>query len=159
MTHTPGPWTDDPTQQSEDLIVVLDGGLVQSVVAKSRRLIGLKVAIVDYDVEGADDADLTDVHQPNGTIVRAAVGLDTIEKQEIEIAAEQAQPQTEMPTTHYTPNGWHVEQSRVGSNYLQLLNANGSHIAQLTVHGQPADVLTVKAILNQALAAHRSEEA
>jgi hypothetical protein len=55
------------------ILIALDGGLVQGGCSD----VPVDVTIVDYDVEGADEADLTDVPQDDGTTARAAVGGET----------------------------------------------------------------------------------
>jgi hypothetical protein len=51
------------------IVVCLDGGLVTSVVAAAP----LDVLVVDYDVEGADEEDLDEIDQGDGTVADAAV--------------------------------------------------------------------------------------
>ena len=36
------------------LAIIVDGGIVQGVVTSDNKMVGKKVAIVDYDIEGSD---------------------------------------------------------------------------------------------------------
>ena len=45
------------------LIIVLNGGIVSCVVTHDADLIGQGYDVVDYDVEGIDDADITMIKQ------------------------------------------------------------------------------------------------
>lgn len=47
-----------------EIAVILEGGLVQNIVARNRSLV--TVHIVDYDVEGADEEDLVAIPQDGG---------------------------------------------------------------------------------------------
>lgn len=38
------------------IVVVMDGGLVQSIVSCDKRLTGREVMVLDYEADGADDA-------------------------------------------------------------------------------------------------------
>ena len=53
------------------LAVVIDGGIVQAVV--SDHAVGMAVAVVDYDTDGAGGDELTPVPQGDGTCVDAVV--------------------------------------------------------------------------------------
>ncbi len=54
------------------LAVVLEVGIVHAVV--SDNAVDLAVAVIDYDIEGADDDELSSVPQGDGTCVDAVVG-------------------------------------------------------------------------------------
>jgi hypothetical protein len=43
-----------------DIIIIVEGGLVQNVLCNSR---GLRIYKIDYDIEGADESDLTPIPQ------------------------------------------------------------------------------------------------
>jgi hypothetical protein len=46
--------------------VVLEGGLMSSVISDDKRLRGTEVVVIDYDVEGADESELIPVPQSTG---------------------------------------------------------------------------------------------
>ncbi len=54
------------------LAVVLEGGIVHAVV--SDNAVDLAVAVIDYDIEGAGEDELSSVPQGDGTCVDAVVG-------------------------------------------------------------------------------------
>lgn len=57
-----GPHTDDMSSAKPILSVVLEGGLVQAVISDDPDRLPIDAAvIIDYDTEGADEADLYDV--------------------------------------------------------------------------------------------------
>lgn len=59
---------------SKQLAIILQGGLVQSVVCDHPD-IELSVAVVDYDVSDcSDDHGLTDIEQGDGTSTKAYIG-------------------------------------------------------------------------------------
>ncbi len=65
-----------------DLIIVLEGGLVQSVSLRNRGLrnkLGSAV-IIDLDTEGADPAELSAVQLPDGTEAEAVIHNQPIER-------------------------------------------------------------------------------
>jgi len=66
-----------------NLCVVLEGGFVQAVISNDPRLIGKKVVVVDYDTDGAEAGDLTEVAQSDGTIIEAFVHHLCVSKSEI----------------------------------------------------------------------------
>jgi hypothetical protein len=59
------------------LAIVLEGGLIQSIItddaALAARLNAERILCIDYDTEGSDPADLTPVHQDDGGIASAYV--------------------------------------------------------------------------------------
>lgn len=52
-----------PARKLGPIAIALEGGLVQSIVTDDDRLRGVDVLVVDYDTEGADEAELLDVAQ------------------------------------------------------------------------------------------------
>ena len=68
------------------LAVVMNGGLVQSVVSNS-DLPDLNVLVIDYDAEGTNPEDLVSVPQADGTSARAWFSFYTIEAATIDLAA------------------------------------------------------------------------
>lgn len=64
------------------MVVAIEGGLVTSVAANDPGLIGISVAVIDYDVDGADEDSIIDVPQPNGKSAKAQVHLTEIEPAE-----------------------------------------------------------------------------
>lgn len=64
-------WVPQMPDHAQRIVVCLDGGLVQSIVSAAP----LDVLVVDYDVEGADEDDLTAVDQGDGTVADASCSL------------------------------------------------------------------------------------
>ena len=65
-----------------DLVIVLEGGLIQSVSLRNRHLrnkLGSAV-IIDLDTEGADPAELSVVRLPDGTETEAITHIQPIER-------------------------------------------------------------------------------
>lgn len=62
------------------IIIAVEGGLVSAVVSHDPSMIGIEVAIIDYDTDGADDAEVSNVEQKDGSFSEAIVRLDTIEQ-------------------------------------------------------------------------------
>lgn len=53
------------------LYIILEGGLVQNVCADDPTdFAGIDVRIIDYDIEGADADEITQVQQPDGGRIR-----------------------------------------------------------------------------------------
>ncbi len=48
------------------IAIALEGGVVQSVVTDDTRLHGIAVLVIDYDTDGADEADLRLIEQRKG---------------------------------------------------------------------------------------------
>lgn len=78
-----------PSRPQPTLAIVCEGGLVQDIVSdQPGRFLGIKVMVIDYDVEGADLDRLSAVSQHDGTdadayvtkweVSRAEIGLDAI---------------------------------------------------------------------------------
>jgi hypothetical protein len=65
-----------------DLAVVIDGGLVQAVVANG-ALADCPVTVIDYDTDGADKDELSEVDQGDDTVSDAFVSYRSISKAEI----------------------------------------------------------------------------
>jgi len=66
----------------DDILVVIEGASVQDVVAYGAA-IGTTITVVDYDTEGGDKEDFTDVLQADGQRVDAYVRKWTVEKSAI----------------------------------------------------------------------------
>lgn len=62
------------------IIVTMEGGICQSVSSEDPLLIGCDYVVIDYDTEGADAADMSDVHQADGEITEACIGGGQIDK-------------------------------------------------------------------------------
>ena len=56
--------------------ITMEGGIVQDIFA-NRSAPGIMVRIVDYDTDGADEADLSNVRQTDGSISEAFVREET----------------------------------------------------------------------------------
>lgn len=67
------------------IVVAMEGGLVSSVVSTDKRLHGIDVVIVDYDIEGADESELRKVVQHDGESAEALIGEDRIGEATINI--------------------------------------------------------------------------
>lgn len=65
---------------SARLAIVVEGGLVQSVISDAAE--SLDVLLIDYDVEGSDESDVHDVPQDDGSLSRAAGGRRDVESVE-----------------------------------------------------------------------------
>ena len=72
------------------IYVTVEGGLVTSVCTDEEMLIDHHVVIVDYDTEGADEDELSDVVQEDGEISEAFVRLDSVERVGIKIPSMEA---------------------------------------------------------------------
>ena len=68
------------------LAVVLEGGLVQSVVSDT-ALSNLNVLVIDYDTKGSNPEDLVSVSQADGGYARAWSSFYLIEEASIDLAA------------------------------------------------------------------------
>jgi len=67
---------DEPVQTGKlpDLYVILQGGVVQEIVSDQPGAISLfGLRVIDYDVGSADDEELGEVEQSNGSVARALV--------------------------------------------------------------------------------------
>ena len=51
------------------IAIIMEGGLIQNIFADEE----VDITIVDYDTEGADEEDLTEVLQNDGTSVEAFI--------------------------------------------------------------------------------------
>lgn len=58
------------------ICIVMDGGLIQSVLSAG---IPIEYVKIDYDTDGADEEELAEVPQDNGTTVPAFVSLGEAE--------------------------------------------------------------------------------
>lgn len=68
------------------LCIVLEGGMVQSVVTNDlNALSDLQIMVIDYDTDGADDRDLIQVRQQDGKMAEAYGHHDTLEQSGIDL--------------------------------------------------------------------------
>ncbi len=58
------------------IAIVCEGGLVQAVVTDDPAQVGMKVLVIDYDTEGADE--ITCVRQEDGEDADACVHWDSV---------------------------------------------------------------------------------
>lgn len=85
------------------IAVVVEGGLVQDIISDQPKAVG-RVFVIDYDTDGAANAELTDVPQSDGSKTPAHVGERVISKPEIDLRttirrAEAGEPSTQWPET------------------------------------------------------------
>lgn len=71
------------------IAVILEGGLVQSVVTDRPNLLppDLEVLVIDYDTDGADPDDLSHVPQSDGSLSAAIIHHPTLERATIALDA------------------------------------------------------------------------
>lgn len=62
------------------LAIVLEGGLVQTIVTEDESLIGMAIDVIDYDTDGADDDEISPVQQSDGSYANAILNTFTVEK-------------------------------------------------------------------------------
>lgn len=79
MSKNPPATTDEDTV----ILVHLDGGLVRTVSSNNPALNGLKVLVIDYDVEGCDPSEIKEVDQGDGRTEEAYVREDSVIETEI----------------------------------------------------------------------------
>jgi hypothetical protein len=72
------------------LAIVLEGGVVQSVVATT-DLPNLDLLVIDYDTEGVDPDRVITVPQSDGSLSEANAGFLPLERPRIDLAAVAAQ--------------------------------------------------------------------
>ena len=83
-----GPGTDDPPPARPVVGVIIEGGLVQSVVSTAPdQMSYLDLVILDYDVEGADSDELLHVPQGNGASAQAVGRIEHITLSDIDLTA------------------------------------------------------------------------
>jgi hypothetical protein len=72
---------------TQKIAVIVEGGIVQSVVTNDEALIGQKILIIDYDIDGCDLDKITAIDQGDGTTVDAYVygGVTSIERAAIDL--------------------------------------------------------------------------
>lgn len=70
---------------AKNFTIVLNGGLVQAVIADDPEMIGVGFDIIDYDTEGASEENLRDVSQNDGLVAKAYISGGYVEKAEIKI--------------------------------------------------------------------------
>jgi hypothetical protein len=56
------------------IVIAVEGGLVQSVSSDDPAMVGKEIAIVDYDADGADPAEVHKVPQGEGQTAEATIG-------------------------------------------------------------------------------------
>jgi hypothetical protein len=76
------------------LVIVLEGGIVQSVCTDDTSLELERIAVIDYD-DDLDEADLSDVIQSDGSISKAWVYDMGLEKLQVEIVDAEDEPEEE----------------------------------------------------------------
>ncbi len=67
------------------IAVALEGGLVSAVVSDDPSLIGIIVWVINYDTEGADENEIIQVKQHDGSWVEAVVHGDVIEQATVDL--------------------------------------------------------------------------
>ena len=83
-----GPGTDDPPPVKPVVGIIIEGGLVQSVVSTvPDRVSYLDLVILDYDVEGADADELLHVPQGDGASAQAVGRIEQITQSDIDLTA------------------------------------------------------------------------
>ena len=81
-----GPQTEDPPPSKPIVGVILEGGLVQSIVSNAPEQISeMDVIILDYDVEGFEEECLLNVPQSGGEIARAVGHIENITESGIDL--------------------------------------------------------------------------
>ncbi|MDD2310869.1 MAG: hypothetical protein PHH91_14935 [Desulfuromonadaceae bacterium] len=81
-----GPGTDDSPPAKPIVGVILEGGLVQSVVSNApERISDLDLIILDYDVEGFEEECLLNVPQSSGEIAHAVGHIEKITESGIDL--------------------------------------------------------------------------
>lgn len=89
-----GPQTEDPPPSKPIVGVILEGGLVQSVVSTApERVTDLNLVILDYDVEGADADELLHVTQGDGASAQAVGRIEQITLSGIDLTTAYGQLQ------------------------------------------------------------------
>lgn len=61
------------------LAIVLEGGLVSNIVSDG-DLVGLPVAIVDYDIEGATEDEVDEIDFTDGSTDQAVISMTAVEQ-------------------------------------------------------------------------------
>lgn len=69
--------------KSLHVAVVLEGGLVQSVITDNPHLVGMGFDVIDYDTDGADQDDIAKIRQGDGSESEAVIGGGYIVRSEI----------------------------------------------------------------------------
>jgi hypothetical protein len=57
------------------IAIIMEGGLIQDILAVE----DVDITIVDYDTEGAEEEDLTEIPQNDGTSVEAFIGYPNVD--------------------------------------------------------------------------------
>ncbi|BEH08908.1 hypothetical protein GSUET_05200 [Geobacter sulfurreducens subsp. ethanolicus] len=93
-----GPGTDDSPPAKPIVGVILEGGLVQSVISNApERISDLDLIILDYDVEGFEEECLLNVPQSSGEIAHAVGHIEKITESGIDL---------EMVLNQMNARGW-----------------------------------------------------
>lgn len=66
--------------ETQTIAVVMDGGIVQTVVADHPGFLHLDVIVIDYDTEGVEDESLSRIAQGDGSYVEAYTYSMPVEK-------------------------------------------------------------------------------
>lgn len=57
------------------IAIIMEGGLIQNILLDEE----VDITIIDYDTEGAEEEDLTEVAQTDGTSVEAFIGYPIVD--------------------------------------------------------------------------------
>ena len=60
------------------IVITLEGGLVQGVSSDDPAMVGQKVAVIDYDTEGADPDEVEQVPQGDGETEEATISTHEV---------------------------------------------------------------------------------
>ncbi len=70
--------------------IVLEGGLVSSIISDDKNEIGMSIDILDYDVDGVDEEEVVNVIQDDGKKERAIVNQIEVEPSKIVYPSDNA---------------------------------------------------------------------
>ena len=84
------------------IAILLDGGLVTDVITDNPKTSGPEVLIIDYDIEGACEEDLTEIVAPGGHRAMAAVHTETIQRTGLNLRKIKADSQAVDPRDKIT---------------------------------------------------------
>lgn len=68
----------EPGAKPPYLVITMEEGLIQTISSPDPRLQGLPVAIIDYDVDYAQDDEITSIPQGEGKFTDAFVHTDLV---------------------------------------------------------------------------------
>lgn len=74
------------TAPDPEVSIILEGGIVQDVVTADERILGMPYRVIDYDTDGADEADLYGIPQEDGSLSDAYVGGGSVSLATINLA-------------------------------------------------------------------------